>query len=1839
MKRIITILLVFLLLVQVFGLVWKIQPVRADTEKPSESPISSNPEYVDDNTAANNQKVSEAQPIIVQSAMNESELQLLETRTGVGAEGQNYNQLVDGHGTGLAPPTEVEWKAIENGASVIDQISTTSQSSPSSWDNTASSWFPPIGNQGQEGSCVAWAVGYYTKTFQEAKEHNWNVKSGGMQNEITSPSFIYNLINNGVDGGSSYYDAIGLVCSVGACSLATMPYNAGDYTSWPSAIAWNEAPQYRANASSISYLMLQDDAGLANLKAWLSSSNLATIGVDASKIQDPFWGWSNLDGNDMLTLDNYVNPTVNHAGTIVGYNDNFAYTEQGQTHYGAFKIANSWGIPSLPSPFSWEHILDGCYWISYDAMKQSVGYCMVYSDRIGYVPTLTASFQIAHPMRGECNIEIGMGTSDNPIVSKSFTDYIYGGNQPFCSNNIVFDISEFEDTVPDVYGKQFFLRVYDGGSAATGTILYFSVGNNVSSNPPVNTLNGGYVFADLTLAGTIYIMADGSIDPAYAPIATADNVTYSMTDRINGSIVVERDCIVINGSGYSLQGSGSGDGITNYQGMSIALTIENIETHGFNEGIWLFNGDPEGGISCSVIRSNITNNSVGISCSGIRVSCSVAQSNITNNGVGIELMSMHTGFDISANSIVNNSGDGILLGDCVGQIYGNKIANNGGSGIYASDATCFIYENNVTGNSGDGINLGLGGGGQIYENNITDNKGSGIRLGATMNQIFHNNFIANGNQVSYPASNTWDNGYPSGGNYWSNYNGTDAYEGPGQNQTGGDGIGDTPYIIDSNNKDNYPLIRPWSASTYTLTFYTYPSSSGSISCGGSTCLNGQTGQYAAGSYSVTANLPPGWIFSGWVTTGGVSISGSTATVTGAGSIKAVFVLSLLFSNGFEEGSVNVPPWWGQTSTGTVMTVQNSLKHGGSYALQVSGLGSAGDYGFAYYGLSGTEFTASEWCMFNGTLPTASGSYWILTPRFASTAGPAYLVADPIYNFATHKFGIRYWGTIGVVTAYETGTSPISAGIWYQLTLYIKSADAGTITLWVGGSSKLTVNADTNTRAIGSVCCGANYLQVAEASDRTIFIDDFQVNVGYVPPIVTTYAITFLTSPATVGSITLGGITYTNGQTGYYALGYYTVSANVPSDYILQLWAMTGGVSISGSTVTVTGSGSLTAVFTPAYNITFYTDPSTSGSITCGGSTYSNGQTGQYALGSYTVSANAPAGYSFGSWVTTGGVSIAGSTATVTGTGSLEAIFTPVATYTVTFYTQPSSSGSITFAGHTYTNGQTGQYAAGMYPLGANVPSGYAFSGWVTTGGASVSGSTANITGAGSVQAVFVASSLFSDGFEEGSIAIPPWSGQSSTGTVLAVQSSIRHSGSYALQVFGLGAAGDYGFAYYGLSGTEFTASEWYMFNGTLATASGSYWILTPRFASTSGPAYLVADPIYNFATQKFGIRYWGTTGVVTAYETGTSPISAGVWYQLTLYIKSANSGIITLWVGGSSKLTVNADTNTRTIGSVCCGANYLQVAEASDRTILVDDFQVNVGYNPPNTTTYSIAFLTNPASVGSVIFGGSTYSNGSIGQFAAGTYSVSANASIGYAFSSWVTTGGVSISGSTATVTGTGSVEAMFVPSSSLFSDGFEEGSIAIPPWSGQSSTGTALAVQGTIKHSGSYALQVSGLGSAGDYGFVYYGLSGNEFTASEWYMFNGTLPTASGSYWILTPRFASTAGPAYLVADPIYNFATQKFGIRYWGPSGVVIVYESGTSPISAGTWYHLTLYIKSAASGIITLWVNGLSKLTVNAVTNTRTIGYVCYGANYLQTNEATDRVILIDDCTVDVGYVPPT
>jgi parallel beta-helix repeat protein len=107
----------------------------------------------------------------------------------------------------------------------------------------------------------------------------------------------------------------------------------------------------------------------------------------------------------------------------------------------------------------------------------------------------------------------------------------------------------------------------------------------------------------------------------------------------------------------------------------------------------------------------------------------------------------------------------------------------------------------------------------LARNNTIWNSMYGIYLPeSASNHIYHNNFINNTIQayVTPNYNNTWDNGYPSGGNYWSDYTGTDLYSGPDQNMPGSDFRGDTPYAVNQNNTDHYPLTIPYETQPPTI---------------------------------------------------------------------------------------------------------------------------------------------------------------------------------------------------------------------------------------------------------------------------------------------------------------------------------------------------------------------------------------------------------------------------------------------------------------------------------------------------------------------------------------------------------------------------------------------------------------------------------------------------------------------------------------------------------------------------------------------------------------------------------------------------------------------------------------------------------------------------------------------------------------------------------------------------------------------------------------------------------------------------------------------------------------
>jgi len=158
----------------------------------------------------------------------------------------------------------------------------------------------------------------------------------------------------------------------------------------------------------------------------------------------------------------------------------------------------------------------------------------------------------------------------------------------------------------------------------------------------------------------------------------------------------------------------------------------------------------------------------------------------------------------------NRTGDVVSIQSDFATIEGFTIRNSGlglglPSGInVGSLGNCTIINNIITSN-GKGISLLFSGNNTIINNTISSND-YGIYIVYSMNNtIFHNYFLNNRDQVYTTGSiNKWDDGYPNGGNYWSDYE--DKYS--DAKEKDGSGIWNTPYVISEfpTNRDNYPLI-------------------------------------------------------------------------------------------------------------------------------------------------------------------------------------------------------------------------------------------------------------------------------------------------------------------------------------------------------------------------------------------------------------------------------------------------------------------------------------------------------------------------------------------------------------------------------------------------------------------------------------------------------------------------------------------------------------------------------------------------------------------------------------------------------------------------------------------------------------------------------------------------------------------------------------------------------------------------------------------------------------------------------------------------------------------------
>jgi len=239
----------------------------------------------------------------------------------------------------------------------------------------------------------------------------------------------------------------------------------------------------------------------------------------------------------------------------------------------------------------------------------------------------------------------------------------------------------------------------------------------------------------------------------------------------------------------------------------------------------------------ATVMSLTIENSGGFPYCGILLNhvknCNITGNIIINNGYGVKLQSASDNV-LRNNVMINNTYNfgvfGVDLLDFMNDVHVSNTINGKPIHYWVSkhdasiplDAAYVALVNctNITVNNlnlienGQGLLLAFTTNSTIVNNNIARNENGLWLLQSTGNSIFHNNFIENLHHTNIYKSedNLWDDGYPSGGNYWNAHTISDFYRGVYQNETGSDGINDTSYFIFSADEDKYPLTKPYSGS-------------------------------------------------------------------------------------------------------------------------------------------------------------------------------------------------------------------------------------------------------------------------------------------------------------------------------------------------------------------------------------------------------------------------------------------------------------------------------------------------------------------------------------------------------------------------------------------------------------------------------------------------------------------------------------------------------------------------------------------------------------------------------------------------------------------------------------------------------------------------------------------------------------------------------------------------------------------------------------------------------------------------------------------------------------------
>lgn len=217
-------------------------------------------------------------------------------------------------------------------------------------------FFPPIGNQGDKGTCVAWAVGYNLKTALNAIENHWDSTMLAKPENQTSPKDLWLSIPPRQKGagcsGAGFESTFNVLLSVGAASMETVPYqDLGNCNGVGIGDTINKIHNY--------YQITRNGQlpTINQMKAYIADTIPLVIGA---RLGDRFMRWSD-DGVINHDTYNYTGMHAYHAMVIVGYDDS--------RH--AFRLRNSWGP-------EWGD--KGSIWVDYDFFYHEMCYAVLMAE-------------------------------------------------------------------------------------------------------------------------------------------------------------------------------------------------------------------------------------------------------------------------------------------------------------------------------------------------------------------------------------------------------------------------------------------------------------------------------------------------------------------------------------------------------------------------------------------------------------------------------------------------------------------------------------------------------------------------------------------------------------------------------------------------------------------------------------------------------------------------------------------------------------------------------------------------------------------------------------------------------------------------------------------------------------------------------------------------------------------------------------------------------------------------------------------------------------------------------------------------------------------------------------------------------------------------------------------------------------------------------------------------------------------------------------------------------------------------------------------------------------------